>query len=60
MLSYIAWRMAVTTGLVMEWLIYCNELRKREEESRLVLSKVSVVVGDANGSRESALYQYIG
>jgi hypothetical protein len=39
-------------------LVYCA--KEKEEESRLVLSKVSVVVGAANGSRNSALYRYTG
>jgi hypothetical protein len=39
-------------------LIKCHELRKREEGSRPVLSKVSVVVGAGNRSKDSALYRY--
>jgi hypothetical protein len=50
----------VISGLVMEWLIWCNELRKREKERRPMLSKVSGVVGAANGSSDSALYRYNG
>jgi hypothetical protein len=48
------------SGLAMEWLIWCNELTKREDESRPALSKVEGAVDAANGSRDSTLYRYNG